>query len=107
MLRIIHAGSTMGAERFREAVGRLYPELGLDQPDPDLHAESIIVRVLNTGPDALREQMLSYYGTEKVRSVARARVNRLDAPVYRAWKARLQLPERAPAVEKMHSLWRR
>lgn len=96
----------MEAEAFREAVRRLYPELGAGSPDPDAHAESVIVRVLNTGPDALREQMLAYYGAEKVRSVARARVNRLDAPVYRAWKTRLQLPDRTQAVEKVHRLWR-
>jgi hypothetical protein len=66
-------------------------------PDPDQYAESVIVRVLNTGPDALREQMLQYYGAERVRSVAQARVNRLDAPVYRQWKARLQLPKKHPA----------
>lgn len=54
----------------------------------------VIVRVLNTGPAALREQMLQYYGADKVRSVAQARVDRLEAPVYRLWKSRLQLPER-------------
>ena len=96
----------MVTEAFREALGPVYPELGASPPDPDQHAESVIVRVLNTGPDALREQMLEYYGAEKVRSVARARVNRLDAPVYRAWRSRLQLPERSPAVEKVHRLWR-
>lgn len=91
---------------FREALRPLYPELGASPPDPDRYAESVIVRVLNVGPDALREQMLDYYGPEKVRTVARARVNRLDAPVYRAWKSRLQLPDRAPGVEKVHRLWR-
>jgi hypothetical protein len=92
---------------FQEALGSLYPELGADLPDPDVYADSVIVRVLNTGPDALREQMLRYYGAEKVRSVAQARVNRLDAPVYRLWKSRLQLPERTAAVERIHRLWRR
>lgn len=96
----------MSIEHFREALGAVYPELGVTPPDPDQHAESVIVRVLNVGPDALREQMLEYYGAEKVRTVARARVNRLDAPVYRAWKSRLQLPERSAAVEKVHRLWR-
>jgi hypothetical protein len=92
---------------FHKALGPLYPELGTDPPDPDVYADSVIVRVLNTGPDALREQMLQYYGAEKVRSVAQARVNRLDAPVYRLWKSRLQLPERPAAVERIHRLWRR
>lgn len=96
----------MRTEVFREAVSRLYPELGTNLPDPDAHADSVIVRVLNTGPDALREEMLQYYGAEKVQSVARARVNRLDAPVFRTWKARLQLPERTAAIEKGHRLWR-
>lgn len=91
---------------FREALGPLYPELGASPPDPDRHAESVIVRVLNTGPEPLREQMLAYYGVEKVGSVARARVNRLDAPVCRAWKSRLCLPERTDAIEKVHRLWR-
>lgn len=91
---------------FQEALGPLYPELGSNLPDPDRHAESVIVRVLNTGPDALREQMLQYYGADKVRSVAQARVNRLDAPVYRLWKSRLQLPDRSPAVERLQRLWR-
>lgn len=91
---------------FQEALGPLYPELGARLPDPDQHAESVIVRVLNTGPDSLREQMLQYYGTDRVRSVAQARVNRLDAPVYRQWKARLHLPDRSPGVERMHRLWR-
>ena len=97
----------MRAEAFREAVSRLYPELGADAPDPDQHSESIIVRVLNTGPDALREQMLQYYGAETVRRVAQARVNRLDGPIYRGWKARVALPERGSVVEKVHRLWRR
>ena len=91
---------------FQEALGPLYPELGANRPDPDVYAESVIVRVLNTGPDSLREQMLQYYGADRVRSVAQARVNRLDAPVYRQWKLRLQLPDRSPALERMHRLWR-
>jgi hypothetical protein len=96
----------VGTKAFREALGPLYPELGTRPPDPDRHAESVIVRVLNVGPDPLREQMMEYYGVEKVRSVAWARVNRLDAPIYREWKGRLQLPERSAAVEKVHRLWR-
>jgi len=96
----------MEIDRFRDALRPLYPELGASPPDPDRHAESVIVRVLNTGPHALREQMLEYYGLEKVRSVVRARANRLDAPVYRDWKSRLLLPDRTPAVEKVHRLWR-
>ncbi len=88
---------------FRQALGSLYPELGSNVPDPDVYADSVIVRVLNTGPDALREQMLQYYGAEKVRSVAQARVNRLDAPVYRQEKT---LPDRGASVERMHRLWR-
>lgn len=92
--------------QFRAALSPLYPELGSSPPDPDSYADSVIVRVLNVGPDALRQQMLEYYGAEKVRSVARARVNRLDAPVYREWKSRLELPERTAAVEKLHRLWR-
>lgn len=97
----------MEIDRFREALRPLYPELGASPPDPDRHAESVIVRVLNVGPELLRERMLEYYGLDKVRSVARARANRLDAPVYRAWKSRLQLPERSVAVDKVHRLWRR
>jgi hypothetical protein len=96
----------METDRFRDALRPLYPELGATPLDPDRHADSIIVRVLNTGPDSLREQMVQYYGLETVRSVARARANRLDAPVYRAWKNRLRLPERAATVEKVHRLWR-
>lgn len=96
----------MGIKAFRESLRPLYPELGASPPDPDHHADSVIVRVLNTGPDALREQMLDYYGADKVGSVARARVNRLDAPIYREWKNRLKLPERSSAVEKVHRLWR-
>lgn len=96
----------MQTSDFREALSPLYPELGPGVLDPDVHAESVIVRVLNAGPDSLREQMLAYYGPEKVRSVAGARVNRLDAPVYRDWKSRLHLPMRGAAVEKMHRLWR-
>ncbi len=91
---------------FQQALGPLYPELGSDTPDPDQYAESVIVRVLNTGPDTLREQMLAYYGPDRVRSVAQARVNRLDAPIYREWKMRLQLPDRPAAVERLHRLWR-
>jgi hypothetical protein len=97
----------MSSNTFQEALGSLYPELGTSLPDPDLYADSVIVRVLNTGPDALCEQMLAYYGTDRVRSVAQARVNRLDSPVYRQWKSRLQLPDRSAGVERMHSLWRR
>lgn len=96
----------METSGFREALSPLFPELGAGLPDPDIHAESVIVRVLNAGPDSLRERMLDYYGPEKVRSVAGARVNRLDTPVYRAWKSRLHLPDRAASVEKIHRLWR-
>jgi hypothetical protein len=96
----------METNGFREALGPLYPELGTSLPDPQAHADSVIVRVLNAGPDRLREQMLAYYGQEKVRTVAQARVNRLDTPVYRAWKTRLQLPDRSAAVERIQRLWR-
>jgi hypothetical protein len=91
---------------FREALRPLYPELGANPPDPDLHAESVIIRVLNTGPDALRERMMVYYGAENVRSVVLDRVDRLEGPVYRAWKDRLQLPQRGAVVEAVHQLWR-
>jgi hypothetical protein len=97
----------MPVNPFQEALGPLYPELGTHPPDPDAYADSVIVRVLNTGPDTLREQMLDYYGAEKVQAVAQARVNRLETPVYRQWKTRLKLPERSAAVEKIHRLWRR
>lgn len=97
----------MAVTTFREALGRLYPEIGPGGPDPDAYADSIIVRVLNSGSPELREQMLAYYGRERVCAVAQARADRLDAPVYRAWKTRLHLPERSPAVEKLHRLWRR
>lgn len=96
----------METNGFREALSPLYPELGAGLPDPQVHAESVIVRVLNAGPDRLREQMLAFYGLDKVRGVARARVDRLDAPVYRAWKTRLELPKRSAAVERMQRLWR-
>jgi hypothetical protein len=96
----------MTTGEFREALGPLYPELGADLPDPDVYADSVIVRVLNTGPDALREQMLEYYGEDRVQAVAQARVNRLDSPVYRRWKTRLDLPERSAAMERIHRLWR-
>lgn len=96
----------METNDFREELGPLYPELGAALPDLQTHADSVIVRVLNAGPDRLREQMLAYYGPEKVRSVARARVNRLDTPVYQAWKARLQLPDRSATVERIQGLWR-
>jgi hypothetical protein len=96
----------MSTNTFQESLGALYPELGPNLPDPDLYADSVIVRVLNTGPDSLCEHMLDYYGAEKVQSVAQARVNRLDAPVYRRWKTRLHLPDRPAGVERMHSLWR-
>lgn len=97
----------MAENHFQEALAPLYPELGTNPPDPDAFADSVIVRVLNTGSDALRDQMLDYYGTAKVQAVAQARVNRLDAPVYRQWKTRFDLPERTAAVEKIHRLWRR
>lgn len=96
----------MDTNDFRDSLRPLYPELGAAPPDPEAHAESVILRVLNTGPDALREQMLTFYGPERVRAVARARVNRLDTPVYRAWKARLQLPDRGAAAERIQRLWR-
>lgn len=91
---------------FQEAIAPLFPELGPNPPDPDAYADSVIIRVLNMGSDTLRESMLHYYGTKKVRTVAQSRVNRLDTPVYREWKDRLQLPERPAAVEKIHRLWR-
>ncbi len=75
-------------------------------PDPERFADSIIVRVLNVGSDRLRDAMFAFYGTPRVTAVAQARVNRLDAPVYRAWRERLGLPPRAAAVERLHSLWR-
>lgn len=95
------------ATTFRDEVARLYPELGGKGPDPDTYADSVIVRVLNAGSDGLRDRMFGYYGADRVQAVARARVNRLDAPVYRAWKERLHLPERDAAVERLQSLWRR
>jgi len=97
----------MIAPDFRQALVRLYPELGGTGPDPERYAESVIVRVLNAGSDGLREQMVGYYGMERVQAVARARVNRLDAPVYRAWRDRLGLPARDAAIERLHALWRR
>lgn len=96
----------METNDFRDALGPLYPELGTTLPDLQTHAESVIVRVLNAGPDRLREQMLAYYGAEKVRAVARARVNRLDTPIYQSWKTRLQLPDRPATVERIQRLWR-
>lgn len=92
---------------FRQAIARLYPELGGIGPDPERYADSVIVRVLNAGSDGLQERMLAYYGLERVQCVARARVNRLDAPTYRAWRDRLALPTRDAAIERLHALWRR
>jgi hypothetical protein len=91
---------------FQQALAPLYPEL-VSPPDPDDFVESVVVRVLNEGSVALCEQMLGYYGMNKVQGVVQERVNRLDAPVYRQWKARLQLPERSAVVENIHRLWRR
>lgn len=97
----------MIAPTFQHALAWLYPELGGTGPDPERYADSIIVRVLNAGSDELQEAMLEFYGLERVSAVARSRVNRLDALVYRAWKDRLALPPRDAAVERLHSLWRR
>jgi hypothetical protein len=96
----------MAATTFREALAGLYPEIGGIGPDPDAYAESIVIRVLNAGSPHLREQMLAYYGAGRVRAIAQSRADRLDAPVYRAWKADLQLPDRAAAVDRLHALWR-
>jgi hypothetical protein len=97
----------MVTQTFRDSLRPLYPELGGEGPDPDVYADSVIVRVLNVGSDALQGQMVEYYGMERVGAVARARAARLDAPVYRAWRKRLNLPERDATVERIHRLWRR
>lgn len=96
----------MLASDFERALAHLYPELGGVAPNPEAFASSISVWVLNDGSDEVRDAMVAFYGLDRVRAVAQARVNRLNGPVYRAWRERLGLPTRSEAVERIHALWR-
>jgi hypothetical protein len=91
---------------FQQEIAILYPELGGTGPDPERYASSIIVRALNFGAESLTDVVLAFYGIERVRAVAWARVNRLDAPTYREWKGRLDLPARDSIVDRVHQMWR-
>lgn len=100
------AGVTRKVAAFQHDIAVLYPELSGSAPDPERFAESIIVRVLNFESIPLVDSLLVFYGFERVRAVAQAQVNRLDAPVYRRWRERLDLPERDEMVERFHRMWR-
>lgn len=94
-------------EQLRQAIPRLYPE-HLGAPiDLEQHARSVILRAMNAGPDALREAVLKHYGLDRVTTVLGATVDRLDTPVYQAWKSRLRLPRRSAGAVALHRLWRR
>ena len=97
----------MTTASFQHTLAPLFPELGGEGPHLERYADSIIVRVLNGGSDKDLHAMFAFYGMARVRAVAQSRVNRLDAPVYRTWRERLDLPKRAAAVERLHALWRR
>jgi hypothetical protein len=97
----------MTTATFQQTLAPLFPELGGEGPDPDRYADAIVVRVLNLGSARYTDAMLAFYGMARVRAAAQSRVNRLDAPVYRAWRDRLELPQRSAAVERLHALWRR
>lgn len=84
----------------------LYPELGGAVPDREKYAASIILRVLNEGDATLQAALLQHYGMVRVRAEALARIHRLTNPAYRQWAARLDLPPRSPATERLQALWR-
>lgn len=97
----------MSTASFQHTLAPLFPELGGEGPDLERFADSIIVRVLSVGSGHDLDAMFAFYRMARVRAVAQSRVNRLDVPVYRTWRERLELPQRAAAVERLHALWRR
>lgn len=87
------------------SVGELFPELCGRPVDLEAHAASVIVRALNDGSAELQDAVVRHYGLDRVRQVARKRADRLTNPAYRAWRKRLDLPERDPAVERVQGFW--
>ena len=88
------------------AVSReLFPELCGELVDFETHAPSVIVRALNDGSPEVQDAVIHHYGIDRVKQVARARADRLSNPAYRAWRKRLQLPERDPSVKFIQGLW--
>lgn len=96
----------VSAQSFQEALSTLYPELGGGLPDPEKHAEAIIVRGLNADTAEIKALLIKFYSEERVKAVARNRADRLDTPVYKALRDAYGLPERGAIVERMHSLWK-
>lgn len=93
------------AVRLSHDVRRLFPEVG-EPIDLEKHALAVLLRALNDGSPALRERVLAYYGPERSAVLARSFLNQLTNPAYRAYRERLDLPDRDPAVTYMQSLWR-
>lgn len=89
------------------SLGELFPEVCGEPIDLEAHAASVIVRALNDGSPAVQERVLRHYGIQRVKQVARSRVDRLTNPVYRQWRERLALPKRDAAVEFVQGLWRK
>ena len=91
---------------FQQTIACLYPELGAAGPDPEKFATSIIVRALNFGSEPLAAALIEHYGMERVRVAAQEQADHLDAPTYRRWLVRLELPERSAMVERFQRMWR-
>jgi len=86
-------------------IRELFPELCGKPLDLEAHAASVIVRALNDGSGEMQDSVVRHYGLERVKQVARRRADRLSNPAYRAWRKRLDLPERDHAVEFVQGFW--
>jgi len=89
------------------SVRELFPELCGAPVDLEAHAASVILRALNDGSAGVQDRVVRYYGFERVKRIAHARVDRLTNPAYRSWRERLDLPARDPGVAFVQGLWRR
>jgi hypothetical protein len=87
------------------SIHELFPELCGKTVDLEAHAASVIVRALNDGSSEMQDVVVRHYGLDRVKQVARKRADRLSNPAYRAWRKRLNLPERDPAVEFVQGFW--
>ena len=89
------------------SVRELFPELVGRPIDLDAHAPSVILRALNDGSPELQADVVRHYGIDRVKQIARSRADRLTNPAYRAWRQRLELPERDPGVAFVQGFWRK
>jgi hypothetical protein len=98
---------TSEAVPLTDDIRDLFPELCGAPVDLDVHAASVIMRALNDGSARVQQRVIEHYGMERVKRIAVERADRLSNPAYRAWRERLDLPPRDPAVAFVQGLWRK